>query len=448
MAMRLASRTTVFGRSQLVGQILTGGLALFAASQSASTLWGQANWTYTSNTIYAPAGTNVGIGGAPLLNFDVIGASGQSNLFRIRSDYSNPTFVFQNDQPSSFGGGSIAFRTSQGSFASPAAMGNNQLIGQMLFNGHDGSSYNTIASMIRSSVDGAVSTGVVPGRIQFFTAPPSGANGIREVMRLDANGYLGIGGVPSMKLDVIGGSGQTDLLRVRSDYSNPNLVLQNDMSSGYGGGTIAFRTSQGSFASPAAMSNNQLLGQMLFNGYDGSSYSTISSMIRSSVDGSVSAGVVPGRIQFFTAPSSGANGIREVMRITSNGNVGIGTTNPQNALSVNGVVQAKEVLVNTGWSDYVFAPNYPLRPLKEVAAFIQEHHHLPEIPTEAEVHQDGVSLGEMQAKLLAKIEELTLHMIQAEERNDQLEKQNQALQTRIARLEAQADAIVKPNTAK
>jgi chromosome condensin MukBEF ATPase and DNA-binding subunit MukB len=115
---------------------------------------------------------------------------------------------------------------------------------------------------------------------------------------------------------------------------------------------------------------------------------------------------------------------------------------------VNGVVQAKEVLVNTGWSDYVFAPNYPLRPLKEVAAFIQEHHHLPEIPTEAEVHQDGVSLGEMQAKLLAKIEELTLHMIQAEERNDQLEKQNQALQTRIARLEAQADAIVKPNTAK
>ena len=113
-------------------------------------------------------------------------------------------------------------------------------------------------------------------------------------------------------------------------------------------------------------------------------------------------------------------------------NVGIGTTNPQSKLAVNGTITAKEVIVtNTGWSDYVFRPNYDLKPLSEVGAFVKEHHHLPEIPSEAEVKEKGVSLGDMQAKLLAKIEELTLHMIKAEERNREL-------QERIARLEARS----------
>ncbi len=119
-----------------------------------------------------------------------------------------------------------------------------------------------------------------------------------------------------------------------------------------------------------------------------------------------------------------------------NGNVGIGTTNPQSKLAVNGSITTKEVIVtSTGWSDYVFRPDYHLRPLTEVEAFVKEHHHLPEIPSEAEVQEKGVSLGDMQAKLLAKIEELTLHMIKAEERNDRLERENRDLQGRIARLE-------------
>ena len=119
-----------------------------------------------------------------------------------------------------------------------------------------------------------------------------------------------------------------------------------------------------------------------------------------------------------------------------NGNVGIGTTAPLYKLAVNGTIGTKEVIVtNTGWSDYVFRPDYYLRPLSEVGAFVKEHHHLPEIPSEAEVKEKGVSLGDMQAKLLAKIEELTLHMIKAEERSNRLERENRDLQGRIARLE-------------
>jgi hypothetical protein len=124
------------------------------------------------------------------------------------------------------------------------------------------------------------------------------------------------------------------------------------------------------------------------------------------------------------------------MIVTYGGNVGIGTANPQHRLSVEGSIGAREVMVtNAPWSDYVFRPGYRLRPLSEVNAYIQAHHHLPDIPSETEVKAQGVSVGEMQAKLLAKIEELTLHMIEAEERSQRLERQNQELHDRVARLE-------------
>lgn len=126
----------------------------------------------------------------------------------------------------------------------------------------------------------------------------------------------------------------------------------------------------------------------------------------------------------------------------SNGFVGIGTTNPQYLLSVKGTVGAEEFIVtNTGWSDYVFQPGYHLRPLSEVNAFIQANHHLPDIPSEAEVKEKGVSVGEMQSKLLAKVEELTLHMIQQEKDNNALRDQNRDLQERVARLENGAASV-------
>jgi len=100
------------------------------------------------------------------------------------------------------------------------------------------------------------------------------------------------------------------------------------------------------------------------------------------------------------------------------GNVGIGTTDPTYPLSVNGTVEAKEVIVQTGWSDYVFDKGYYLAPLSEVERTIKEQQHLPGMPSAKEVAAHGVSVGDMQAKLLAKIEELTLHQIAQEKRMD------------------------------
>jgi hypothetical protein len=118
------------------------------------------------------------------------------------------------------------------------------------------------------------------------------------------------------------------------------------------------------------------------------------------------------------------------------GNVGIGTTNPTHKLSVNGTIRTKEVIVDTAWSDYVFDADYRLAPLSEVEAHIKAEKHLPGIPSATEVAAHGVSMGEMQSKLLAKIEELTLHQIAQEKTLGALRQQNERLQQRISQLES------------
>ncbi|MEO7089086.1 MAG: hypothetical protein ABIZ51_09865 [Bacteroidia bacterium] len=93
-------------------------------------------------------------------------------------------------------------------------------------------------------------------------------------------------------------------------------------------------------------------------------------------------------------------------------------------LSVDGRIIAQEIVVeNTDWADYVFKPNYPLMPLKQVADYIGLNQHLPDVPTEAEIKKDGNNLGDTQVLLLKKVEELTLYMIQQNKKIDDLQKQ-------------------------
>ena len=95
------------------------------------------------------------------------------------------------------------------------------------------------------------------------------------------------------------------------------------------------------------------------------------------------------------------------------GNVGIGTTTPDEKLAVNGNIHAKEVRVDlSGWPDYVFTKDHDLPTLKQVENYIKKKGHLPNIPSAKEVEENGIQLGDMNAKLLEKIEELTLYIIQ------------------------------------
>ncbi|MDU1906113.1 MAG: hypothetical protein E6772_15180 [Dysgonomonas sp.] len=118
------------------------------------------------------------------------------------------------------------------------------------------------------------------------------------------------------------------------------------------------------------------------------------------------------------------NNEKVLIGIFQNGNVSIGQADPTEKLSVNGTIRAKEIKVEpsgwAAWPDYVFHSDYNLRSLKEVKSYIKENNHLPDIPSEAEVKEDGVGLGELTTKLLQKIEELTLYVIQQEEKIEEL----------------------------
>ncbi|MEO1255486.1 MAG: hypothetical protein AAFY41_11490, partial [Bacteroidota bacterium] len=119
-------------------------------------------------------------------------------------------------------------------------------------------------------------------------------------------------------------------------------------------------------------------------------------------------------------------GIRFNAKHTSyikNGSLGIGTTTPREKLDVNGTIRSKEVLVEaSSWPDYVFKEEYQLQSLLEVEQFIKKHGHLPNMPIAQEVEENGIALGDINTRLLEKIEELTLHSIDQEKKIQALEE--------------------------
>lgn len=114
----------------------------------------------------------------------------------------------------------------------------------------------------------------------------------------------------------------------------------------------------------------------------------------------------------------------DVMSLRSDGRVGIGTTNPDQALTVKGKIHSEEIIVDLSvpGPDYVFEEDYDLPTLAEIEAFIKANKHLPEVPSAKEMEANGISLGEMNMLLLKKIEELTLINIAQQKEIDGLKE--------------------------
>jgi hypothetical protein len=135
-------------------------------------------------------------------------------------------------------------------------------------------------------------------------------------------------------------------------------------------------------------------------------------------------------LQFWAYDNTGCPGGLCNSRLTlmDDGKVGIGTSviPSDYKLAVAGKIIAEEVVVklqSAGWPDYVFDQNYLLKPLLEVEQFVKTNKHLPGIPSASQVEEKGLSMGEMQNKLLQKIEELTLYIIEQQKQIDELKKQ-------------------------
>lgn len=129
-----------------------------------------------------------------------------------------------------------------------------------------------------------------------------------------------------------------------------------------------------------------------------------------------------GTINFYTIPSTGStnSGIND-NDLANNVAMKI---NPNKSVSFYGTIKSKEVIVTANvWPDYVFSKEYELMSLPELEQFVNENSHLPGIPTQSEAIANGVNVSEMNVKLLQKIEELTLYVIELQKQVDAL-KQN------------------------
>jgi len=126
--------------------------------------------------------------------------------------------------------------------------------------------------------------------------------------------------------------------------------------------------------------------------------------------------------------------------IFENGFVGIGTTAvPTAELTVAGKVHAREVKVNVtagSGPDYVFLDNYQLRTLRELSIYINQHRHLPDVPTAIEMESDGVNISEMNMLLLRKVEELTLYLLEENKQMEAIRAKVIELQEEIGELKA------------
>lgn len=144
-----------------------------------------------------------------------------------------------------------------------------------------------------------------------------------------------------------------------------------------------------------------------------------------------------------TISNSGTSTFNNGFNVLS-GNVGIGTTNTHGyKLAVSGGVLAEKIYLEqeTNWPDYVFSSKYHLRSLEETESYINENSHLPNMPSAAEVEENGYDLGTMNAKLLEKIEELTLHLINEHKRIDQIIDENTSIKEANAMLQRRIEAL-------
>ncbi|MCH7408718.1 hypothetical protein MM239_04880 [Belliella sp. DSM 111904] len=152
----------------------------------------------------------------------------------------------------------------------------------------------------------------------------------------------------------------------------------------------------------------------------------------------------PSRIRAYQTNSFMINvGGNDRLLIHSNGNVGIGTLLPNHRLEVNGTIRAKEVkLEATNWPDYVFGKDYELIPLEEVDAFIGEYGHLPGLKSAKVYEEEGVNILELNQKLLEKVEEVTLYLIQQQKL---IESQTELIKNQQIELDRLSEKSSKPD---
>jgi len=253
-------------------------------------------------------------------------------------------------------------------------------------------------------------------------------------MTIDASGNVGVGITsPIGRLDVIGAgtTSSTNTLLLRNSLGDTLLRMRDDgrMGIGYNGSSYGRVLNVG-----GAGINVYTANEVAFGG-----------------------AVLPTDTSLVIWSNSAANNY--LVFQPSWGNTGIGTYTPNAKLHLNGVqliggnsafpatgyslsvdgriiAEEMRVQLSTSWPDYVFADDYKLMPIEDLEKSIRQNRHLPNIPSAAEVTAEkGFDLGDINRRLLEKVEELTLYIIQINKENKEMGEQNRQLRERVEKLE-------------
>jgi len=255
------------------------------------------------------ANGNVGVGTpVPDAGLHVVMSAGTEN---VRFERNEDTQV----------GASLSGRRSRGTPANRTALQQDDVMTGINAWGWDGDEYH-ISSYMRMHVDGTVSDNEMPGRIVFATRK-AGEFEPYPRMVIKNDGLVGIGTEsPQAKLHML----LTSEANVRIERVGDGLT----------GASLAGWRASGTPDAKTAVSDGQVITGLVGKGFDGSVYVT-AARIKYIVDGTVSDGNVPAKIIFSTAPEGGV--VTDRMVIRSNGNVGIGTSDPQRKLHVNALLR-------------------------------------------------------------------------------------------------------------
>lgn len=268
--------------------------------------------------------------------------------------------------------------------------------------------------------------------LRWYTTTDGGST-ITPRHYFSQNGNMGIGGfsgpgVPLGRLDVIGAgtTSSTNTFLLRNSNGDTLMRMRDDgrMGIGYNGTTYGRTINLGGTGINFYTSNEAAFG--------GAVFPTDTSLVIWSNSNSNNYLVLQ--------PSWGNTGIGTYTpnaKFHLNGAQLIGSNSARIAtgysLSVDGRVMAEEVTVqnSTSWPDYVFANDYKLMPLNELEASINKNKHLPNIPSAEVIEKEGISLGQMNRKLMEKVEELTLYIIELNKKNDALAQKVKQLENKV-----------------
>ncbi|WP_430405147.1 hypothetical protein [Fluviicola sp.] len=263
------------------------------------------------------------------------------------------------------------------------------------------------ADALKSIVYGTPTSGVPVGICDLVGFTPTWANGPQKLFVECPNVNVGIGtSTPSHNLTVVGASkfGSTvfveKALSIGTDinsFSKFNILNVNRTAS----------------IQVKASGNGQPYQRLMFFEYDNPD-TKIMEVINTATNRTPFVLRADGQMDID-------NGTGQIFHLGANGMLAIsnGTTETFR-VEANGMTRARKIKVDTQvWPDYVFESSYELMPLREVESFLKENKHLPAIPSQEEMKKEGIDLAEMNVKMMEKIEELTLYLIQ---QNKELEK--------------------------